>query len=52
MSAIAPAELERLMAEALARSGATRSMAEATARGLAAAETEGRASHGATRLPP
>jgi (2R)-3-sulfolactate dehydrogenase (NADP+) len=51
MSAIAPAELERLMAEALARSGATRSMAEATARALAAAETEGLASHGASRIP-
>jgi (2R)-3-sulfolactate dehydrogenase (NADP+) len=51
MSAIAPAELERLMAEALARSGATRSMAEATARALAAAESEGLASHGASRIP-
>jgi (2R)-3-sulfolactate dehydrogenase (NADP+) len=51
MSAIAPAELERLMAEALARSGATRSMAEATARALAAAETEGLLSHGASRIP-
>jgi (2R)-3-sulfolactate dehydrogenase (NADP+) len=51
VSAIAPAELERLMAEALARSGATRAMAEATARALAAAETEGLASHGASRIP-
>jgi len=51
VSALAAAELERLMADALARSGATRAMAEATARALAAAEMEGLASHGASRVP-
>lgn len=45
------AELERLMNAALTRCGATRSMAEATARALRAAEEEGIASHGASRIP-
>jgi (2R)-3-sulfolactate dehydrogenase (NADP+) len=48
---LAAGELERLMAEALRSSGATAGMAEATARALAAAEFEGIASHGASRIP-
>ena len=44
-------ELERMMASALRRSGATESMARATARALAAAEMEGLPSHGASRIP-
>ena len=44
-------ELQSLMIRALVRSGATASMAEATARALAAAESEGLASHGASRIP-
>ena len=44
-------ELERLMSAALQRSGATPEMASATARALAAAEVEGIASHGASRIP-
>ena len=45
------AELERLMTAALQRSGATQAMASATARALIAAEVEGIASHGASRIP-
>ena len=45
------AELERLMNAALRRAGASESMAAATARALAAAEREGLASHGASRIP-
>ncbi len=48
---IAIPELQSLMSRALANSGATPSMAEATARALAAAESEGLASHGASRIP-
>ena len=48
---ITPADLERVMHAALLRSGATAAMAKATARALAAAETEGLASHGASRIP-
>lgn len=48
---ISTTELERLMREALSRSGATAAMAGATARALAAAEAEGIASHGASRIP-
>lgn len=44
-------DLERLMAVALRRSGASAAMAAATARALAAAELEGIASHGASRIP-
>jgi (2R)-3-sulfolactate dehydrogenase (NADP+) len=44
-------ELETLMTRALERSGATPTMAAATARALAAAEAEGIASHGASRIP-
>jgi len=51
MSTVSPGELERLMAAALGRCGATESMARATARALAAAEMEGIASHGASRIP-
>jgi (2R)-3-sulfolactate dehydrogenase (NADP+) len=54
MSAAAPiriAELERLMAAALAKSGATPAMARATAHALAAAERDGIPSHGASRIP-
>jgi len=39
------------MASALARSGASAAMAKATARALVAAECEGIASHGASRIP-
>lgn len=48
---VAPDELERLMASALQRSGATPAMAAATARALVAAELEGLGSHGASRIP-
>jgi (2R)-3-sulfolactate dehydrogenase (NADP+) len=48
---IAPADLERAMNAALAHAGANRAMAEATARALVAAEREGIASHGASRIP-
>lgn len=48
---IAAAELERLMHAALVNSGATPAMAGATARALVAAELEGIASHGASRIP-
>jgi len=48
---IAVRELETLMLAALERSGATAAMARATARALAAAEMEGLASHGASRIP-
>jgi len=48
---IAAADLERLMAAALERCGATASMAAATARALAFAELDGIASHGASRIP-
>src|SRR5262249_22747226 len=44
-------ELERLMATALERSGATPAMAKATARALATAELDGIPSHGASRVP-
>lgn len=44
-------DLERLMTAALARSGANAAMAQATARALTAAECEGIASHGASRIP-
>ena len=44
-------DLERMMQAALQRSGATAAMASATARALAAAECEGLASHGASRIP-
>jgi (2R)-3-sulfolactate dehydrogenase (NADP+) len=48
---IPASELERLMHAALVRSGASAAMAAATARALAAAEMEGIASHGASRIP-
>ena len=48
---ISPAELERLMQAALRRAGANATMAEATARALVAAERQGLASHGASRIP-
>lgn len=48
---ISATELERLMSAALLRSGATPAQAAATARALAAAEMEGLASHGASRIP-
>jgi (2R)-3-sulfolactate dehydrogenase (NADP+) len=50
-SMISSAELERLMTSALTRCGATPAMAEATARALAAADRDGIASHGASRIP-
>ena len=48
---ISTADLESVMASALARCGANPAMAKATARALAAAECEGIASHGASRIP-
>ena len=48
---VTPEELETLMARALMRSGATKAMAAATAGALVAAEMEGIASHGASRIP-
>src|SRR6478735_1778045 len=48
---ITAAELESLMTSALRQSGATPAMAAATARALVAAELEGTASHGASRIP-
>ncbi|MGE5096571.1 MAG: Ldh family oxidoreductase [Betaproteobacteria bacterium] len=51
MSTIALADLEHLMDAALGRAGATPAMARATAKALAAAEAEGIASHGASRIP-
>jgi len=48
---IALEELESLMISALQRSGASAAMARATARALTAAEAEGIASHGASRIP-
>jgi (2R)-3-sulfolactate dehydrogenase (NADP+) len=53
MSAIrvAVAQLEQAMHAALVASGATVAMAAATARALAAAEMDGIASHGASRIP-
>jgi len=52
MSALIPvAELEKLMALALEKSGATPAMARATARALATAELDGIPSHGASRVP-
>jgi len=44
-------DLERLIVLALERSGATHAMAKATAGALVAAEMEGIASHGASRVP-
>lgn len=44
-------ELEDLVRRALERSGATLAMAGATAKALVAAELEGLASHGASRVP-
>jgi (2R)-3-sulfolactate dehydrogenase (NADP+) len=44
-------DLERLMAAALLRSGASAAAANATAHALAAAEMDGLASHGASRIP-
>ncbi len=48
---ISAVDLEQLMNSALARAGATPAMAAATARALRAAEEEGIASHGASRIP-
>ncbi len=48
---LAARDLERIMASALLRSGATPSMAAATARALTVAELEGISSHGASRIP-
>ena len=45
------AELEKIMVRALERSGATHAMSVATAGALLAAEMEGIASHGASRIP-
>jgi (2R)-3-sulfolactate dehydrogenase (NADP+) len=48
---ITAADLERLMNAALVRAGATPAMARATASALVAADLEGTASHGASRIP-
>ena len=48
---IAAAELHALIENALRKSGATPEMSAATARALTAAELEGLASHGASRVP-
>src|SRR3954462_1800374 len=48
---IAAADLRALVQRALERSGATASMAAATAQALVAAEEEGLASHGISRVP-
>jgi (2R)-3-sulfolactate dehydrogenase (NADP+) len=48
---LAAPELERLMVAALRASGASGAMALATAKALVAAELEGLASHGASRIP-
>ena len=48
---ILAADLESLMKAALTRAGATPAMAAATARALRAAEEDGIASHGASRIP-
>src|SRR5258705_6140217 len=48
---IPASEWHRIMHAALVRSGASTAMAAATARALAAAEMEGIASHGASRIP-
>jgi len=50
-SRLPASELEALMRAALSASGATPAMADATARALVAAELEGIASHGASRIP-
>ncbi len=51
MTAIAAAELESAMREALAASGANEPTARATAHALVAAEMDGIGSHGASRIP-
>jgi (2R)-3-sulfolactate dehydrogenase (NADP+) len=51
MPKIALAELADLATRALERSGANRAMAEATARALVAADAQGLASHGVSRVP-
>ncbi|HET7401259.1 MAG TPA: Ldh family oxidoreductase, partial [Usitatibacter sp.] len=48
---IPAADLEKLMIESLMRAGATQAMAASTTRALMAAELEGIASHGASRIP-
>jgi len=48
---IAAADLQDLVRRALERSGATAAMAAATARALVAAEEDGLASHGISRVP-
>ncbi len=47
----APRDLEALLQRALAKAGATPAMAAATAAALVAAELDGIASHGASRVP-
>ena len=48
---VAPEDLQRTMERALRASGANEAMAAATARALVAAELQGLASHGASRIP-
>jgi (2R)-3-sulfolactate dehydrogenase (NADP+) len=51
MPILQPLELEQLAARALRTAGASRSMAEAAARCLAAADAQGLATHGVARVP-
>jgi (2R)-3-sulfolactate dehydrogenase (NADP+) len=51
MPKISNDELTRLAARALERAGASAAMAEATARALVAADAQGLASHGVSRVP-
>jgi (2R)-3-sulfolactate dehydrogenase (NADP+) len=51
MPEVALAELQDLARRALGRAGASPAMAEATARALIAAESQGLASHGVSRVP-
>jgi (2R)-3-sulfolactate dehydrogenase (NADP+) len=51
MAVLGLAELQALAAQALARAGASATMAAATARALIAADAQGLASHGVSRVP-
>src|SRR5437764_897620 len=51
MPEVALAELQDLARRALDRAGASPAMADATARALIAAESQGLASHGVSRVP-
>ena len=51
MPRVALSELTVLASRALERAGASRAMADATAKALVAAEAQGLASHGVSRVP-